>query len=194
MGMAMALEYIQEYLRATYGWQPNECGVQEDALPSLHAGNFYVAIDDAGVETGDERTDSLKEILNITIGIWRRPEHLNKNVRGNLKLPLDKYLLGGWTIAELEQKVKVHRRETGSDKKGLHNNWVFRSMLNTRYNLPDPVYGADFKTCLTYRGRGRMEKVAVEGTTDLQAWYGYRLRFRGLYREQKLDGSTDAIG
>ena len=97
MSMALALEYCQEYLRTKYGWKENEVGVQYDAVPPPNAGLFYVGIDDAGVDTGNDETDALKESLTITIGIWRRPEHLLYDRRAHLKLPTDGYLIGAWT-------------------------------------------------------------------------------------------------
>jgi hypothetical protein len=194
MSMAMALQGMTEWLRDHYGWKANECGVQFDCIPPFDAGNFYVGLDDSGVETGPDETDSLKEILTIRIGIWRRPEHLLKDRLGEMKLPFDKYLLGAVTLNELERKVVVHRR-AGVLLHGFHNNWSFVSSLNTRYNLPDDTYGAKFLQPLRYRGKGAMESIVMEtqsGTMD--AWYGYRLRLRGLLREQKQNIATDAIG
>lgn len=195
MSMAMALEYITEYCRDTFGWKVNECGVQYDAQPAMDAGQFYVAFDDAGVEGGSDNTDSLKETLNITIGIWRRPSYLMKDKRGQLKLPHDLYILGAYTLNDLERMLIVHN-SANSEKKGLHNNYGFLSNLNTRYNLPNSEYGASFLTPLNYRGRGRMESIATESGagTDVQAWLGYRLRLRGLMREQKLRTINDATG
>lgn len=198
MSMALALEFTTEWLRSKHGWKPNECGVQFEAQPAYDAGQFYVALDDSGVETGPDETDSLKEILTITIGVWRRPEHLMKDKRGILKLPHDQYLLGAWTLHELERSVIVHKTggSTQVNKDGLHNNWSFMSELNSRYNLPNAEYGAKFTQPLRYKGKGRMVTTTVGGepNSEIQAWYGYLLRFRGLYREQKMRDNLDAIG
>lgn len=195
MGMALALQGVVEWLRDKNSWEVNQCGVQYDAIPAYDAGPFYVAVDDAGVDAvGNEDTDSLAEILKITIGIWRRPEHLMKDKRGDLKLPTDKYLIGVWTLHDLERTVLVHR-SAGTIKDGLHGNWSFRTFLNGRWNLPHEEYGAEFLTPLRYRGKGAMQTLTLEdgGTPDI-AWYGYRLQFRGLKREQKMRLATDAIG
>jgi hypothetical protein len=190
MSMPLALEHTQEWLREKNGWKDNECGVQYDALPMLQdAGQFYVAIDDAGVETGNELTDSIKEILTLTIGIWRRQEHLSQRDRKSiLKLPTDKYLLGSWTLFDLERTVLLPRLN------GLHANYAFVTALNLRYNLPDEDFGATFILPLFYRGRGRMETYGVDDGGATQCWYGYRLRFRGLAREQKLRSASWAQG
>jgi hypothetical protein len=180
--MALALEHTQEWLREKNGWKFNECGVNYDALPMLQdAGQFYIAIDDAGVEVGNELTDSVKEVLTLTIGIWRRSEHLSqRDRRFELKMPIDKYLLGSWTLYDLERVVMLPYLN------GLHANYSYLSSLNTRYNLPDADYGATFIRPLFYKGRGRMETYGVDDGGSIQTWYGYRLRFRGLDREQKL--------
>ena len=195
MTMAYVLEYAQEYFRAKYSWKSNQCGVQFDALPPAEAGPFFVAIDDGGVEAGDDRTASLKEIINITIGIWRKPEHLaQKDRKGNLALPLDKYLIGAYTLHDLERLVIAYNPNEKSF--GLHDNWVFMNELNTRYNLPG-INGGQFATPLRYRGRGRMEFIGIESSTvgqDAQPYFGFRLRFRGLLREQVTNNSSYSLG
>lgn len=185
MSMALALEGIQNWLRDRNGWKPNECGVQYDALPGFDSGQFYVAIDDAGVEAGSPNTNSIKETLSITIGIWKRPEHLAGMRKGQLKLPLDKYLLGSWTLHQLERQVIIRQLH------GLHANYEFMNYLNSINFLPDDLEGAKFNQPLFYGGRGRMDTVAVDakGLSDPVAWIGYRLRFRGLVREQRLGNS-----
>lgn len=194
MSMALVLEHTQEWFRAKYGWTPNQCGVQFNAQPTLSAGQFYVAIEDAGVESGNDSTDSLKEIINLSIGVWRRPEHLRNDLRGNLKLPMDKYLLGSWTLHDLERAVLLHRTLGDKSLHGLHGNWGFRTAINTRYNLPDPDHGAEFSGVFMYRGKGPMETLGLDDGNNVHTWFGYRLRFRGLWREQKFRIATDAIG
>lgn len=194
MSMALALEFTAEWLRDKHGWTVQQCGVQYDAIPAMDAGPLYVAVDDAGVESGDASTDSLKEILTITIGIWRRPEHLMKDKRGILKLPTDKYLIGAYTLAELERTVLVHNSAIAG-KNGLHHNWAFVNGINARYNLPNDQEGAGFITPWSYRGRGRMESIAIDnGSQQPDSWFGYRLRLRGLQRETKIRAATDASG
>lgn len=198
MSMALALEYTQVWLREKNNWLPNQCGVQYEAIPAMDAGPFYVAVDDAGVETGNPDTDSLKETLTLTIGIWRRAEHLGRDKRGNLKLPHDHYLLGAYTLHDMERAVVVHKTTpyTGeATKNGLHKNYAFLVALNAYYNLPSAA-GAKFTMPLAYMGRGRMEAIAVDdgAGSGATAWYGYRLRFRGLTREQKLREAAEAAG
>lgn len=194
MSMALVLEHTQEWLRAKYGWAPNQCLVTHGAQPVFDAGYFFIGIDDSGVESGSEETDALKEICNLTIGVWLRPEHLQADKRGILKLPVDMYLSSSWSLHNFERSIIVHRSAEGHELYGLHNNWDFRTALNTRYNLPDSDYGAQFSGVLTYRGKGPMESLALDDGQNVHSWFGYRLRFRGLYRIQKHRLSTDAIG
>lgn len=197
MSMALALEFARDWLIEKNGWDVHKCGVHFDAIPPLEASSaapFYISIDDAGVETGNELTDSLKEILSITIGIWRRPEHLSPDRRGIMKLPSDLYLAGTVTLNDLERLVIVHKSASGAVKNGLHRNYQFVSALNSRYNLPDAALGDAYKFPFIYRGRGRMETIGLDGSSDITLWYGYRLNFRGACREQKLRDATDCIG
>lgn len=190
MSMPLALEHVEEWLRAKNGWDHRLCGVQYDALPALDAGDFFVGIDDGGTEVGNELTDSIKETLTLTIGIWRRPEHVgHRDQRGSLKLPEDRYLLQTYTLHDLERMIMLPRLN------GLHANYSFLTSLNTRYNLPHAEQGAAFNRPLFFKGRGRMDVHGVDSGDSTQSWYGYRLRFRGLDREQKLRShSTDAQG
>lgn len=198
MSMAMGLEFVTEYLISkNEGWTKDHVGVQPDAIPPYNAGPWYIALDDSGTEGGNDETDSLKETLNITIGIWRRSEHLLNDRKGLMKYPNDKYLIGAWTLHRLERAVVVHKSMTPV-KNGLHNNWGLVSGINERYHLPNEEDGAGFLFPLRFKGRGRMETVGFPGPesnpTAATVFFGYRLRFRGLTREQKMRDTTDAIG
>lgn len=189
MTMALVLEFTRDWFRAKYGWKQNECGVQFESKPSFSAGNFYVSLDDQGVETGRDDTESLFELVTISVGIWRRSEHFMKDQLGELKMPDDKYLLGSKTLHRLERDIVLNNRF------GLHKNYSFMNALNTAYNLPSEVHGADFRFPFVYRGRGSMVTTFTEGGNNMPiTWYGYVLRFRGFAREQKLHDSTFALG
>jgi hypothetical protein len=190
MSMALILEFTQEWLRAKNGWAVNQCGVQYDSLPALDAGQFYVSIDESSLEAGSDLTDSLKEMFFITIGVWRRAEHLSiKDKRGHLKLPTDRYLISAYSLYDLERLVILPKNN------GLHANYQFLYELNKRYNLPSADYGPSFIRPLFYQGRGKMDVLTIEADNKSpQAWYGYKLRFKGLEREQKLRGAFDAQG
>lgn len=195
MTMPFALQFVEEWYQDKYGWKPSQCRVYPEAKPPLDCmESWFIGIDDIGIESGPDTTDSLKEICSIQIGVWRRYEHLIKNLSGIIKLPTDKYLLGAFTLYEMERKVLVCRSE-GEPLYGLHQNWNIVSGINSRYNLPHDILGDGFKYPFAYRGRGQMEEIGYpDDRGNVRVWAGYRLRFRGLAREQKLRGSNVAIG
>ncbi len=197
MAMALLLEFMEEWLRAKNSiLQPyNACGVEQDASPPLDAGPIYVSINDLGVEPGPEETDSLLEVFNVEVGIWIRPEHLSVTGGfGELKLPEDQYLVASYTLHKIERAVIVHKTGDPS-KNGFHANYDFLSALNARYTLPHDERGAKFTTPLKYKGRTRMDVATLgDGSDSPNSWFGYRLRFRGCRREQKLRRQEDAIG
>lgn len=189
MTMALALEFTQEWFRDKYGWEWNECGVRFQAEPTFSTGQFFISIDDGGVEAGPEDTESLKEKLSLSVGVWRRREHLMNDQLGNLKLPEDHYLVGSKTLHKLERMIILNNQF------GLHKNYSYMEALNDRYELPSSIHGAEFRFPWTYLGRGPMEtQVLIDSSNREQIWYGYRLRFRGLSREQKLHNSSYALG
>lgn len=187
MSMGMGLEAIEKWLRAEYGWKVNQCGVQYQCLPPATADQFYVAIDDAGVENGgSEGTDSLEEVLNIEIGVWRRPGGKPADKLGLLKLPDDVYLPAISTNTDLERLVQI---PSGAAKRngGLHRNYGFLIFVNELFKLPSDELGAKFTEPLLFRGANRFESIAFAGAkNDAHAFYGRRIRFRGLKRIQKV--------
>lgn len=192
MSMALVLRFTRDWLREKNGWDHTQCGVQAMAEPPYEAASpFYIGLEDGGVEPGNELTDSLKETLSITIGIWRKPEHLGHDLAAGLTLPQDQYLLGSLSLYEIERAIIVHKSFTGSVKNGLHGNYQFVQDLNAAYNLPDESLGAGFIGCWKFRGRGGVEPL---GREDGQAWIGFKLRFRGVWREQKQRLINDTIG
>lgn len=184
MSMGMALFGLERYLRTQYRWGPTQCGVQHRCLPPPRAGQFFIGIDDAGVEGGPEETNALTEICNIEIGVWRRPGHLNQaDMIGKMKLPDDPYIAGILTATKLERMVLVP--VVGQQSGGLHQNYGAMNFVNELFNLPSSELGAGFNTPLLFRGFSRFESVAIEnGGNAAQAYYGRRLRFRGLKRIQ----------
>lgn len=186
MSLGMGLHGVRDWLRSQYGWKENQCGVQYQCLPPASADNFYIAIDDAGVETGPEETDALTEVLNIEIGAWRRPGGKPADRLGMLKLPQDLYLAAVHTNTDLERAV-ITPTGASRDKGGLHKNYGAMNFINTLFRLPDADLGAGFMEPLHFRGCGRFESITVPGkSSDPDVFYGRRLRFRGLKRIQKV--------
>lgn len=191
MSISLVLQGVRDYLRAEYQWRPEECGVTPNAEPIPTAGQFFVGIEQSGVETGLESTDSLKETFTVEIGIWRRAGSRPPDRFGTLHLPSDLYLANAHTLHELQRKVVVSINGQG----GLHKNYRFLTFLNSLFGLPNLDDGPDFTTPLQWLG-GQMRPEGIQaGQNDNgPAFIGYRLRFRGLLREQLLRGSRSNPG
>ena len=182
MSAALAIRGVRDYLRQQHGWTSQSCGIQYQAYPPTHAGPFYIALDDAGVETGPEETHALKEILTLRVGVWRRPGGLPTDMLGNLQMPDDVYLANALTLADLERKVIVKRLG------GLHQNYAVMNSVNAQFGLPNDNLGAEFRMPLVYRGRTAMESFVNPGDAN-PAFFGYKLTFKGLMRLQKNEGT-----
>jgi len=176
MSMGMGLHGTRDWLRKEHDWKENRCGVHFQCIPPATADQYYVALDDAGVDAGPEDTDALTEILNLEIGVWRRPGGKPADRLGLLKLPSDLYLANIYTNTELERLVIL----------SLHQNWKIWTFINTLFKLPDDDLGAGFQDRFVFRGYSRFESIAIPGGNDATAFYGRRLRFRGLKRVQNV--------
>lgn len=183
MSMGMALLGTRDYLRTALTWTKDNIGIQHNNLPPNAARNWYVALDDGGVEGTPQGQYYLKEIFSITVGIWRRPGRLPQDVSGAIMLPDDIYVSGIETLNDLERKII----------KKLHNNYALMASINTQFSLPSATVSGDVggdvfgQEPLIYRGRTKNEVVSIPGTTDAQAWFGRRLNFRGLSRTQYIN-------
>ena len=176
MSMGLALEGARDFLRQETGWSANQCGIQHQGIPPATAGDFYVAVDDNGVETGREVNNELREIVGLEISIWRRERDMPQDMSGLSFLDQHRYKVAATTLENMERLVI----------KTLHHNWSFRVFINDRFALPSDAVGDVFLGSLTYRGRGRNETVGLPESNDATMFIGRRLRFRGLHRTQKI--------
>jgi hypothetical protein len=184
--MAMALEGTRDFLLGHNAapWHAMAaddrikfCGIQDGGVPPPMSPAFYVALDDAGVDSGPENNDYLKEILKITVSVWREAGRMPKDYRGKMFTKDDLYLAQIYTISDLERLVLG----------ALHRSFPCRVAINAQFRLPALQRGeASFDGCWIYRGRTRAE-VAVDGEgQSARAIVGMRLQFRGLHRNQAV--------
>lgn len=191
MSLGMVLHGVRDYLRQQNGWTVQNCGVQKDAVPPATAGQFYVSIDDTGVDGTAADNDHLSEQFNLEIGVWRRSGGKPDDRLGQLKLPEDIYLHNVLSLTDLERRVLVSQDNAG----GLHQNWAVRSYINTLFGLPSFAAGPEFTGVLSFRGFSRLESIVLAGTNAQNpAFYGRRLRFHGLQRVQIIRGSRATTG
>jgi hypothetical protein len=186
VSMAMALEGTRDFLRAhaSAPWaavsdenKVKHCGIQDRGFPPPMAPAFYVALDDAGVESGPENNDYLKEILNIEVSVWREASRTPKDYRGKLFTKDDLYLSQIYTISDLERFVLAV----------LHRSFTLRVAINDQFDLPNVARQEQgFEGCLMYRGRARAEVAVDTDSGNSREFIGMRLRFRGLHRNQYI--------
>lgn len=192
MSMGMALEGICGYLQREYDWDHNQCDVQLETLPPASCGRFFIGIDDAGCIAGDSQTDSLKETLEIEIGVWQRSGGMTSDRMGQIKLPENKYLKNTKALDKLIRLVVVPKANSSGG--GLSANYRLLKYINEKFSLPNEENGPGFITPLFSAGYGRLLTITIDGGSGPIAFYGRKLRFRGLTREQLLRGSRSTTG
>ena len=175
MSMALVLEGIRDFLRSENGWKKGECDIRQGGVPTETSRAFYVAIDDAGVETAGADQHYLKEIYSIEIAIWTETGSLPADMSGLAQLASDKYTIGRETLDNLERAIIGQ----------LHQEQDPRNQINTQFNLP--AEGCIFLMPMIYSGRPRNEIIgAARRGSQIAQWLGRRLRFRGFDRIQKI--------
>jgi hypothetical protein len=177
MAMSMILEGVRDFLQKENGWDKHRCGIQQGGLPPAVTRGFYVALDDAGVETSPPENHYLKEIYTIEVAVWRETAPISADLSGIAQLKSDQYIKGAATLHDIERKVI----------RSIHHNQALRNAINGQFVLP----GSDgdlFLLPLIYTGRGRNELQGVFAQNQQQSaqWLGRRLRFRGATRNQKI--------
>lgn len=174
--MSLVLEGTRDYLKTQNSWDTTQCEIQDQGTPPAVAGEFFVALDDGGVETQGEDSELLREIQLIEISVWRRLGGYAPDKVGVMLLDTDIYRNTIETLSTLERKVVSQ----------VHGDWALRVAINTQFGLPDATLGGEFTSSFRYKGRSRPERVVIPDAED-DVYLGYRLRFRGMLRNQYVD-------
>lgn len=185
--MSIVLQATETWLRSSCDFDNTQCGIQPRCEPPPIAGQWYVGIDDGGIDQ-TARHDStgefdqyLREVFTVEIGIWRRPGQFPMDRRRELMKNVSPYLLEQQSIESLERKIIV----------ALHKAQGWRAIANdvAGGGLPLGGRGDVFSLPLGYAGRGKNETLALIRTSnDPDLFFGRRLRFRGATRTQALEG------
>lgn len=190
--MSVVLQATVQHLRSVLSWEKEQCDVQPNSMPPPSAGQWYVAVDDAGV---DQRTAAngdliLEEIYTVEIAIWRRPNQLPEDRRKELLKLHSRYLLACETIESLERKVLWGMLGTTAGQ--LANRQKWRALANTLGGFPTAAGGDEIRMPLLYQGRSRNETMSIPGRSEGSSdeWFGRRLRFKGGDRIQQLEFVT----
>ncbi len=182
MSMGPALEGTRDYLREHAnirnkpGAENKRVTIEFNLFPPPMASNWHIALDDGGIETGNQVNNELVEVLTLMVGIWKRPGGVAPDRQGNLMLETDLYQRQVSTIEQLERAII----------KTLHENHAVDAYINTKFGLPVAGLGDAFGGRWVYRGRQKMESVALPDYQGSPVWIGRRLRFTGLKRTQRV--------
>lgn len=147
-------------------------GLQPEGRPPATMGDFYVALDEAGVQSTEKV--SLRELFAVQVYITKRTGRHAADKFDSLYLELTKGL------RDLERQVLT----------ALHNNQTVRAMANALAGVPQESQGDAYLQPLFYTGRSRSQFHGAEwiGTTgDNHAFIVRILNFSGGLRVQALD-------
>lgn len=182
MSMAMALEGTEAYLRSVLQMSKDQISIQLNTEPPPMAGQWFIGIDDAGVDARATGNDAyFYEVYSIEIGIWKRPGQFPKDRREELIKVRNLYVPELETLESLERKVLTV----------LHKSHNWRRAVNEQFNLPVGGSGDVFSNPWRYVGRGKNEKLIAETeNSNGDAWIGRRLRFTGADRLQYVESQA----
>ncbi len=179
MSMAALLEAVQIHLRTELGLPDQYVGIQLDGEPYPVAGEFYVAVDEGGINAPGGTENWLLEQFNIVVTVMRRTSQLMKDRQYRL---LTREMSTGRFQNALEE---LERRTI----RALHGRHDFRIAYNALLGTPDEFLGEDACLPLWYRGRSKTYPWANKNEEPAQqfAWIRRDLRFGGLDRKQRLE-------
>lgn len=176
MSMDALLEACENHLRTELSVGDQFCGVQPLGDPPPIAGEFYVGIDEAGVNSPGGTENWLLEQFTVQISIMRRTGQYMRDRQRQL-LKRNPSVVANLT--RLERQVI----------RALHGRHDFRIQYNTLLGVPDADLGEMAVLPLWYKGRSKTydwENKNEEPARQF-AWLRRDLRFSGLDRKQKLE-------
>jgi len=171
----MALEGTRDYLQSENSWTDHQCNLQQNAVPPPVAPQFYIALDDGGIEN-DSVEHFLRETYTMVVGVWFRVGAYPEDARGFMQLKTDLYRATIDTLNSLERKVLQN----------THHIWALVTAVNTQFSLPSAGDGDYFQSTWVYQGRSGNEITALPDQQG-NAYLGRRMRFRGMRRIQLVD-------
>lgn len=177
MSMSAILTATELWLRQENDWEINQCGIQPNSEPPPSAGQWYVSIDDGGIDqTARPEDHYLRELFRVEVGVWRRPDQLPKDRKRDLLKTTSIYAAEAQTLESLERAVI----------RKLHKSQGWRQLCNTNAGFPSAANGDQVIMPLVYLGRSKCETISF-GSQNEHVFFGRRLRFRGADRTQSLE-------
>ena len=176
MSMGAILQQVRDHLRSAMSLGVDQCDVRPGGMPTAAAGEFYVAVDELGVQSTAQ--SHLREQYEIEVSIWRRTGQYPDDRLSDVVLRDDVYLAGIQTLDDLERSVI----------KNLHANYTdITAAANTAIDAGAPGKGDIFQLALYYTGRSRSEVLDHNPKENPAPWLGRRLKFTGMIRVQATD-------
>ena len=103
MSMGIVLSQIRNRLRDALSLSADQCDVQPGGRPPEAAGEWYLAVDELGVDS--TARSHLAEEFAVEVAIWRRLGQFPTDRRGELLLHESAYLAAMHTLDNLERQV-----------------------------------------------------------------------------------------
>lgn len=171
--MTSLLTGTRDYLNSLFSWSVAQCDVRPGGNPPPAMGQWYVSLDDAGIES-DPHLDHLRETYSINIFITFRTGVQPRDRLQSIYLA---------SSANLDAHVSAVRR-------ALHRSYQHMLLVNT---LVIPSGGDLFQLPLMYRGCAGpqvMDSSWAYGAPDSDSFLVKALRFGGALRTQAIDVMT----
>lgn len=178
MSIEFWMEAVRDHLRSTLAFPGGAdkavhyVDIQPNGQPPAAIGDYYIAVDEASIESADKT--HLKEIFQLEVTITKTIGQFRKDQLSSA------YFHHSRGLGPIESSVKV----------AIHNNQDLRALANFKGGLPSTVNGDQFIQPLWYLGRGRTRFEAGDWAglePDKKAFMVRVLRFGGGIRTQALD-------
>lgn len=177
MSMGICLRVIRDTLRTTHGWHPRDCRpMPRGEPPENHPSEWFVGIDEAGVDSGPDDFYGLQETYRVDIWVWRKLGQYPKDELGTVLLDEDPHLANILLPEDLERKVI----------KTMHFSYAIMNAINVVID-PSAENGSGLNQPFRYQGRGRTTTTLVNDGGGGQSWAGRALRFGGAKRTQTIE-------
>lgn len=168
------LEATRDRIRDQLKIDGKKVGVRPKGKPPATMGDFYIAVDEIGVQSGD--AGSLREGHQIAVWITIRAAVLPEDRRE------DGYLARGRNLTALERKVI----------KAVHGNHDLRTAANVLLQKYEALGSAEFQAPLYYSGRGatsepKTDWIVGESPEQPTPCLVRQLNFAGGLRVQRID-------
>jgi hypothetical protein len=168
----LLLQATRDRIRCQLKLADGQCDIQPDGHPPARMGEFYISLDEGGIQSADK--GFLKEVFSIDVFITKRTGVYPKDQYRRI------YLDNATGLASLERKIIA----------AVHGSQELRVAANTLGDLPSTENGDAFQFPLYYMGRSKTRSAGGEwsgSAKENDCFLVRALRFTGGNRIQALD-------